>query len=327
MNDRAVFNHHCLPFDSPFLAEAAIPDFLRLCFRARNAGLQVILVDETGDPTWFGLELAPGYSWRHWHERHSQSGGNRDLVRAFRSIATQRPFFDDRDLDRGCYLIDVRLPDSEESLAALLAAVWHEAPLIGFPTRAPWNASPVGAIVVSLDEAEGMHEEPADIVNLCSLDAWEIEEPKTRARRTTDVRSGKALLAQWSTLYPFLSYCGKVPEQLVAWSHGLSILEWAKEALEMLNLFSEKWRDREIAAYSHAALRELGLNHEVSGESASVRNDPSLRACREFWLPSGEKAYFEEHVKLSQGYRLHFYPDPMERAIFIGYIGKHLPLP
>ena len=46
MNSLLVFNHHSLPFDSKEHAEDSIPEFLRLCIRSQNLGLNTILVDE-----------------------------------------------------------------------------------------------------------------------------------------------------------------------------------------------------------------------------------------------------------------------------------------
>jgi hypothetical protein len=77
--------------------------------------------------------------------------------------------------------------------------------------------------------------------------------------------------------------------------------------------------------YTHNTLRSIGIPHQVSGEKETVRNDPRLRKVREFWLDSGEKVLFENHIKLSSGFRIYFYPDPNQRRIHVGYIGRHLP--
>ena len=53
-------------------------------------------------------------------------------------------------------------------------------------------------------------------------------------------------------------------------------------------------------------------------------NDQRLKREREFWLPKGRKEIFENHVKLSNGYRVHFFPDNQTKHIFIGHIGQHL---
>ncbi|MCF6219357.1 MAG: hypothetical protein L3J62_10885 [Gammaproteobacteria bacterium] len=74
----------------------------------------------------------------------------------------------------------------------------------------------------------------------------------------------------------------------------------------------------------HAHLATCGLSAEVSGESPSVRQDPKKKSEREFWLPKGRKVFCENHVKLQDGFRLHFYVSSTEKVIYIAYLGPHL---
>lgn len=326
MNDKLVFNHHALPFDSPDAADAAMPGFLSLGLRAQRAGFGVILVDEHLDAKWFRIELAIGYFWQDWHDRHSKKDEKKEMIRAFRSIATHQPFFSPEDMEEGCNLREVCVSGTKQSLDALLAAIWHDAPLLGFPTRLPWNRSPVAVTVQRLDEDEEIRETTAEIVNLCSLVVWAENERDFLRERIAAIQSGRALIEQWESLFPALGHCGKAPTQLAKWSQDLSLLDEVKAALTVLNNFSEQWREGKISIYTHDALRDMGLNHEVSGESESVCKDSKLRKKREFRLPSGIKEYFENHVKLRQRFRLHFFPDAESRMIFVGYIGPHLPL-
>ena len=69
MTTYMVFNHHCFPFDSQEKAEDALPDFLKLCLRAQNIGLDTILMDDSVDKTWFRLELSSGYFWQDWYKK------------------------------------------------------------------------------------------------------------------------------------------------------------------------------------------------------------------------------------------------------------------
>lgn len=60
----------------------------------------------------------------------------------------------------------------------------------------------------------------------------------------------------------------------------------------------------------------------ISGEGETVKQNPILRAFREFEI-NGQKEFFEKHIKnLSNGYRIHFFEK--NEKIYIGYIGKHL---
>ena len=65
-------------------------------------------------------------------------------------------------------------------------------------------------------------------------------------------------------------------------------------------------------------------DYNYSSESQSVKDDPNLKKFRLFTIDD-QKVYFDHHLKsLSNGYRIYFLEK--EKKIYIGYIGKHLPL-
>lgn|GEM_PF-695545 len=318
-----VFNHHSLPFDSSSQADEAVPDFLKLCVMTKRLGFDTILIDVTQDKNWFRVELAPRYFFQDWYNKTGKRGTNRDILRAFLAIATRTPLFTSEDLYERLALFEVKEATSQIEYSTLRAAAWYQSPVSSFPTRAPWNQNPVIVTVTVLDE-DGEHRNDQGIVNWHSSSVIKKMEGALRKERDRAIRTGSEIWASRSLLFHLLEFCGECACQI---QHGLSeqtILDQVRESLRFINLFVEKWRSGEIIQYSHDALRSVGLPHKVSGESAPVRNDPRLRASREFWLPSGKKAFFESHVKLSSGFRIHFYPEPETRCVYIGYIGRHL---
>jgi hypothetical protein len=322
-----VFNHHSLPFDSVGSADKALPDFLRVCIRAQNIGLSTLLVDESVDKDWFRLKLCDRYFWQDWHGK-KQAQGNRaakDLIRTFRSIATRQPFFSMEDIENNVDLFEVSL-DVDSSFAALRAGAWHEAPLTSFPTRSPWTGSPLTLTVETLDITGEIVIEKLDLLNFFSLKSFDLHVDTLCAKRNALIHSGKEVFNRRETFFPNLIFCGKAPQQLNNWSASQTLLDQVKESLTILNRFCEIWADGTIKVYSHGALRELGLNHKVSGESDTVLNNPRLKGEREFWLPQGRKEIFENHIKLNKGFRLHFFSDPQSKQIYVGYIGPHLRL-
>lgn len=321
-----VFNHHALPCDHEQQAVDAVPEFLRVCVRAQRLGLNVLLVDDSMDASWFRLELANGFFWQDWYNRNKSDYNLKDLIRAFRSIATRQPYYSNEDIDLQVDLFDVVLSSDSKRYAALRAAAWHAAHLVSFPTRAPWNSTPLFIREESVDEQGEIRNATSQIHNIHSLAVLNDRESAILHEKDERIRSGSELIDNWSVLYGHLGYCGKVKEQLSVWTHNLSILEQTKESLRILDKFASQWSSSICSCYSHQTLRELGLNHEVSGESSSVLNNPSLRKFREFWLPTGSKELFENHIKLSKGFRIHFYCEDCSKKVYVGYIGPHLPL-
>ncbi|MCK5698036.1 MAG: hypothetical protein KAI02_07730, partial [Gammaproteobacteria bacterium] len=144
--------------------------------------------------------------------------------------------------------------------------------------------------------------------------------------RDKNINNGKDLWRQCKTAYPHLKFCGKCPTQLQKWSHRVAILDQIKECLIFLNTYAEKMVKKQIKGYSHQQLRDHGLPYKVSGESPSVKNDRKKRQERMFYTTDGKEEFFENHIKLINGFRLHFFPDIKNGCIHIAHIGTHLKL-
>ena len=326
MMDSLIFNHHSLPFNHRDAVDAAIPDFLKTCIEAKNLGHRTILVDRVVDSSWFRIELANGYFWQDWYQKNQTAGPNLDLIRAFRSIATNSPFFSLDDIKDGVELFEVNL-NGNTGFSAIQAAAWHKAPLISFNTGSPWNRFLLKVSVSRINpDTYELETDNLELENFYGYSVFAENSHNLKARRQDALSSGREILTQFNELYPNVVLCGKADQQLNNWSASITILNQVKQSLAALNHFSQQWKLGEIDFYSPEILRKTGLPYKVSPESATVTNNPKLRRKREFWLPCGRQEFFEQHIKLTTGYRLHFYPEIGSRNIFVGYIGPHLPL-
>ncbi|MEW6712019.1 MAG: hypothetical protein AB1403_19505 [Candidatus Riflebacteria bacterium] len=318
-----VFNHHSLPFSSRQAAVDNLPGFMKICLKANNHGYSTVLVDENIDSNWHRIELSSGFFFQDWFQQNRAE--KVDLIRAFRSITTRQPFFDKPDIDNNVELFEVFFEESND-YSALRAAAWHEAPLASFPSNPPWLQAKLNVCINTLDEDSQVVSSQTELVNLYSHNNLENDFNELIQKRNAEIASGKDLLANFSDYFPGLRLCEKAGSQLACWSASQNLWHQVKESLAALNRFSEKWANNEFLDYSHENLKSSGLSKEVSGESEKVRNDTRLRKEREFFLSTGIKAFFENHIKLSKGYRIHFYPCNEEKIIYIGYIGPHLKL-
>lgn len=322
--DFVIFNHHSLPFQSAELAQDAVPEFLQLCLRASRLGLKTILLDDDQDPNWFRMPLANNYCWQDWHNQIGAQGKLREQISAFRSIVTRQPLMTIEELEKSA-LFDVKEIGLQQSYSTLRAAAWHDSGLISFPTRPPWNTTPIKIEVNKLNHKYSITTDTKDVVNLFSIASLTTIEQNLIDARNSSIKTGKDLWAQRKQLFTSLHFCGQAPDQIKSWTHHPSCLEQVRESLQVLDLFSERWLTGEISDYTHDTLRDLGLTHRVSGESESCSRDHKRRQQRTFYLnTTGESAYFENHIKLSLGFRIHFYCNSTDRTIHIGYIGPHL---
>lgn len=320
-----VFNHHSLPFDDPTSAAAAMPGFVTLCFKAQNLGLRTIVMEESLDPAWYRIYLAQGYTMQDWFQTTKKDSRQRELARAFLSIATRQPLFADRESWKENLKIEVREETTGTAFNTLQAALWYDAPLASFPSRLPWASSPIPIIRSELI-GSSIVESSGIVQNLYSMSTLESMRTRLLAERNAAIEYSESLWVERKSLFPNLVFCGKSEEQIRSGITRPSLFENLKDVLTVMDVFAGDWKAGKYSDYSHEALRSAGLHYMVSGESTSVANDQKKKKARCFYLPDGRNTYFENHVKLPLGMRLHFYPDQHQKVFYIAYIGEHLPL-
>ncbi|WP_252178013.1 hypothetical protein [Endozoicomonas sp. 4G] len=327
MSQVLVFNHHSLPFDSLSTARSAVPEFIRVTIQCRHYGYNLMLLDESVDPDWFQMQLAPGYVWRNWYDEACSDSDLKEVVRAFRSLKTRQPLLTAADLEQIGYCREVGLKEDSTALPALLACHIYDSFLISFPSCEKWKKSELQAWVLDLDEShDDLSKAEVLLRNIFSFKSLEFHKSALELRRTEQLTTGRKLWSQRKEFFYGLEFIGDFGSQLKAWGHRVDILSKVRDALLCINDFVLRWRAGEFTDYQHEHLATCGLAAKVSGESPSVNNDPKKRKEREFWLPKGIKVNCQNHVKLPDGYRLHFYPESSEKTIYIAYLGPHLTL-
>ena len=283
-----------------------------------------MLMSDSVDPSWFRIELAPGYFFQDWYNRRRKEPATRDLLSRFNSLATTS-FMTDGSIRDQIGTIEVGIPNQAESMDSLAAAYLMNCPLASFATRIPWNEATIHAFVKEIAECGTIEARDVQIENYSKLRHVGPDAPLWLDLRNS-CQSGNDLLQNWPERFPHIQMCGNLPGQLRVWRFGTHSIKWIWDALSILDVFIESWRKDPTQGFSHLGLRSLGMAFEVSGESETVRNNPALRSAREFFLPSGEKRFFGDHIKFSGGIRLHFLFVPEHQCIYVGYLGAHLPL-
>lgn len=325
MNSPLVFNHHALPYPSAAQAEDDLPGFVTTtyqCFKKYN--FQLILLDESLDKSWYNIQLAPGYFWRDWLAIAKQDSALRDIRRAFLSLVTAQPLLalDTKSAGEG---VEVGLLGNDQGLNTLQAVYVYQTYLLSLPTQTPWNQVQIDVWVEQLDETGVVSRAEIRLNNLCNSASLAHHKPALQHLNANQL-SGKMLWEQRASRFPHVTLLPELQGALCNNSYPPAMLEKIRQTLIALNQFAESWQAGTYKAYQHDLLAECGLSIAVSGESTSTLQDPKKRAAREFWLPKGDKVCFANHVKLAPNLRLHFYPEPIEKTVYIGYVGPHLPV-
>lgn len=325
MSHGIVLNHHSLPFECQDKAEKGILSFLNMLRICRTAGLKIILVDESQDKSLMGLELANGYFVRDWYVQGNSKSELTEWRRLLKSLETKQPLFDTIDLETLGDSCEVGVEGECSGKPVLLAAFHFNLFLASFTALPAWNQPHIKVWILELTET--CEQSESDLLNLCDNSSLTTHEEELKQRRNAHLSSANDIWLKRTEFFPNLTLLSnQIGTALQSWSARLDILFKARDALNIMDLFVMKWKSGEYYEYRHEYLRDLGLAAEVSGESASVNNTPKKKNERLFWLDNGVQVYCENHVKLSDGYRVHFYVDSAEKCIYVAYLGPHLTL-
>lgn len=325
MSNGIVLNHHSLPFTSKEDADNGLLAFFNVLKVCRTAGLKILLVDEDQDKSLMGLELANGYFVRDWFASASKVAKLKDWCRFLKSLETKQPLFETVDIESIGNTVEIGLPGESSGKPVLLAAFYFETFLASFTALAAWANSHIKVWVFDLEATP--HERDETLLNLSDSASLNAHGHELTRRRNALLKTAKDIWSQSADLFPHLTLLSnQIGTSLQSWSARQDVLLKARDALNVLELFSKNWRAGKYVEYRHEYLRDLGLAAEVSGESDSVANDPKKKKGRMFWLDDGRQVYCENHVKLPDGYRLHFYADAANKRIYVAYLGPHLTL-
>ncbi len=325
MSNGIVLNHHSLPFANKEDADNGLLAFFTVLKVCRTAGLKILLVDEDQDKSLMGLELADGYFVRNWLASAGKIEELTDWCRFLKSLETKQPLFETVDLESIGGTVEVGLPREDSGKSVLLAAFYLETFLASFTALAAWANSHIKVWVFDLEATPDQREET--LLNLSSSASLEAHGDELKQRRNALLNTAKGIWLKRKELFPHITLLSnQIGTSLQGWSARTDVLFKARDALNVLESFGEKWLAGEYVEYRHEYLRDVGLAAEVSGESNSVNDDPKKKKERMFWLDDGRQVYCENHVKLPDGYRLHFYADSASKRIYVAYLGPHLTL-
>jgi len=320
-----VLNHHSLPFSCSHDADAGMLAFLNILKVCRESGLKILLVDEGQDQSLRRIELARGYFLQDWLNKSNTDPELKDWCRFVKMIETRQPLFETADLTHIDGKLEVGLPGYAAGNPVLLAAFYFNTFLASFTAIADWTRFHINVWVFNLGDDPELT--VSTLPNLCDSASLDEHGDVLNQRRNALLSTAKEIWQRRTEFFPHLTLLdNQIGTSLKNWSARNDILTKARDALNVLESFCNQWIAGRYAEYRHEYLIELGLAAEVSGESNSVYDTPKKKKEREFWLENGQKIYCENHVKLPDGYRLHFYPEPAEKRIYIAYLGPHLTL-
>lgn len=134
-------------------------------------------------------------------------------------------------------------------------------------------------------------------------------------RIRTGVRTGVDLIQRANTLFPNLVFCKDASKQIEELTAASIHLPKILDRLFELEKLANTWEQNDFNY------------HQIPNASTESRSTMGRYGDRrKFVCPDGQRRLFEWHLKsLPQAWRIHFWADPRQKKILIGYVGKHLP--
>jgi hypothetical protein len=308
MNVELVLNEiSCAPAPTLRDAQARLSQLIQVvrtgvkhgCFRSLRSSIDIN-----------SLVLFPDYPISRWR---NDEDVDLETRRYFRLITSKYPIdADSPGLADKLQIMDFKL--CADACTGLGVALMLDGLAVSLSGNAAWECTTVQIQQYWLDGDDLLEE--AVVVNHASQ-ASHVEEHAIwlSERNKPKVKSGTELLKLAPALFPRIRFCGGAENQIAALAAGNPYLAQLLKKIEGFAIVAATW---EQGAFP---LKDLPF---LTSPETKVTLEKYSRE-RTFLCPDGEKRVFDLHARLTPGaWRLHFYPDPNSRTVWIAYVGPKL---
>lgn len=321
-NFELVFNELSLEQPSTTIEEARyrMSHFIQTIAAATGKKYKLKLVIE--DAEFYDRQLAPGYSVTRWFNDKELSQTQKEQKNLFMKFVSNRPDLigcnDDRELFMNCSW-------QCNQAIGLCKALSLDTIAISVPS-APWdNVSYVQVLVKELsDDGDWLPDRLANVLHVSSPEhleehaEWiELRLKAEKNQRLQQIQTGDDVWTKRSLFHPALEFCAGVEQQLHHHNPQREHIKAIRLRLYYLQQYCQQWISGRFD------YKKLAGN--ASPESEATLENKEYKQKRTFLCPDGQERLFRWHLKMHDGWRLHFYPDEERRKIIVGYIGPHLP--
>ena len=239
--------------------------------------------------------------------------------RFYRTLETKSPYLSGLPLlEDKTLLCEYRHQDGVAE--GLGVAYEMEALAISLCSETCWEQSRLSLEISQLDAEGNLYSETAGVVHACHDVHLQVHKQwiQTRIKRKglPQVRDGSELWNRRQDLFPHLSFCEEVGKQLQQLLPGDIMLQPTVRRLSELEDYCQHWTTGPFDATQ--------LSRATPESEATLQQYAQTRTFR---CPDGIERVFSWHLRMTpKAWRLHFAPQAEAHTLFIGYIGKHLPM-
>jgi len=301
------------------MAYANIERFVLACIEARRLGLGDLRLNDSHLPHLYTIPVYPGYNIDQWlnDERIDEV-----LRSQFREIVTSSPLINEDEVtamelySRSEFKKD--LDGETHQVWGLGAAYIFDTLALSIATHQEWEKHEIEITHYYLDEDLTERSYDVSVKHFSSPNNLKLHLPWWEDYQENALKKSAELWEKRMEFFPNLEFSDEVEQQLNKMGISKSLTQII-DRLRDLNNYVKGWQAGNGDFNYKDAIEKTSLR--ISPESSStIRKFGTLR---KFSIPDQGKKLFDLHIKTGD-LRFHFYPDNVNRKVYIGYIGKHL---
>ncbi|MCA1995138.1 MAG: hypothetical protein LDL41_24275 [Coleofasciculus sp. S288] len=297
------------PADNAQTARQRMSDLITTARAAAELGVNPTLRTHS---EFYATVLAPDYSLSDWLIDRSV---DREESR-FILLSTKTPFLadiQDSEIEDRNLRSEFRY---EGDLAEGLGIAYLlESLALSVSSEPRWESSSLVLDTTWLEDDENLNSETVTVFHASQVDHIQGHIAWIQNRLRTGVRNGLDLWNRRSELFPSLSFCETVSNQMQSLSSGNPMLRQVVKRLFELEDYCKSWTSG-------------SFNPDNLPSKATPESETRLQKFRQeltFTCPDGEKRIFSLHLRMTPGaWRLHFCVELGPGQIIIGYIGSKI---
>jgi hypothetical protein len=262
-----------------------------------------------------------GITFEKWLFSRDGSEEELEIKKRLKSLFTKGALIEDiLSLDCGK---EVSFRGRELGLSGLLASYYFALPSISMQSQSFQNQYKISLTISELN-ADGeieTHNEDVYSVNHTNQISQIVDDNMNKM--LTEIGNGKDLLLHANEMLSLLDFSTTAKEQLEKLNSSSYInngFSWICFTLLKLNhIMHLTLQDDDMNFLNHIA-------HSISISNESRQTKERYRGTRTFAWDDGIQRDCWLHVKnKGNNIRIHLLPDPLEKKLYVGYIGEHLP--
>lgn len=256
-------------------------------------------------------QLAPDYLLVRWLNDHEV---DLEARRYLKSLAFHAPYLVDVNNDAVKNTVDSSdFFHNGDCALGLGVAYCLDTLALSLRSDACWHSPHLNLRHTYLDSEGEILSEDVTVTHASQKDHILTHAAWIKERTALNTKDGSDLWKYREQQFPSLQFCDSVGEALQSLNVGNSSFHLIVKKLGELERACQQWQE-------NGGLFDIQLKGSVDSEPTLLKYDKE----RTFSCPDGQTRLFSLHIRITDNWRIYYYPVGNTKQLIIGYIGQHL---